>query len=59
MKYGKIRIEDGYLIFTKHMMINSLPCKDILWAYKRRESERRGGRESVLFPIIWSSIQAA
>ena len=38
MKYGKIRIEDGYLIFTKHMMINSLPCKDILWAYKRRES---------------------
>lgn len=38
MKYGKIRVEDGYLIFTKHMMMNSLPCKDILWAYKRRES---------------------
>lgn len=37
MKYGKIRIEDGYLIFTKHMMMNNLPCKDILWAYMRRE----------------------
>ena len=28
MKYGKIRIEDGFLVFTRHMMINSLPCKD-------------------------------
>ena len=37
MKYGKIRIEDGYLIFTKHMMMNNLRCKDILWAYMRRE----------------------
>lgn len=37
MKYGKIRIEDGYLIFTKHMMMNNLPCRDILWAYMRRE----------------------
>lgn len=37
MRYGKIRIEDGYLIFTKHMMVNNLPCKDILWAYMRRE----------------------
>lgn len=37
MKYGKIRIEDGYLIFFKHMMTNNLPCKDILWAYMRRE----------------------
>lgn len=46
MKYGKIRIEDGYLIFTKHMMLNSLPCKDILWAYMRRESadENEGRR---------------
>ena len=37
MKYGKIRVEDGYLVFTRHMMINSLPCKDIVWAYMRRE----------------------
>lgn len=37
MKFGKIRIEDGYLVFTKRMMINNLPCKDILWAYMRRE----------------------
>lgn len=39
MKYGKIRIEDGNLAFTRHMMMNSLPCKDIMWAYKRREGE--------------------
>ena len=39
MKYGKIRIEDGNLIFSKHMMMNYLPCKDILWAYKRKEGE--------------------
>ncbi|HIZ21575.1 MAG TPA: tyrosine-protein phosphatase [Candidatus Blautia faecigallinarum] len=37
MKYGKIRIEDGYLVFTRHMMSNNLPCRDILWAYLRRE----------------------
>ena len=37
MKYGKIRIEDGNLIFAKRMLINYLPCKDILWAYMRRE----------------------
>ena len=38
MKYGKIRIEDGNLIFSKHMMMNYLPCKDILWAYKSTEA---------------------
>ena len=27
MKYGKIRIEDGNFIFSKHMMMNYLPCK--------------------------------
>lgn len=37
MKYGKIRIEEGNLVFIKHMMTNNLPCKDILWAYMRRE----------------------
>ncbi|MGI6070821.1 MAG: tyrosine-protein phosphatase [Blautia sp.] len=37
MKYGKIRIDDGNLIFTKRMMTNSLPCEDILWAYRRKE----------------------
>lgn len=48
MKYGKIRIEDGYLIFTKHMMINSLPCRDILWAYMRREgNEEEAGRQII------------
>lgn len=48
LKYGKIRIEDGYLIFTKHMMINSLPCRDILWAYMRREgNEEEEGRQII------------
>ena len=25
MRYGKIRIEDGFFVFTRHMMLNSLP----------------------------------
>lgn len=37
MRYGKIRIEENNLIFTKRMMTNSLPCNDILWAYRRKE----------------------
>ena len=39
MKYGKIRIEDGFLVFTRHMMINSLPCRGHcvgLYAKRRR-----------------------
>ena len=42
MKYGKIRIEDGNFIFSKHMMMNYLPCRDILWAYKRKEGIEGG-----------------
>ena len=42
MKSGKIRIEDGFLVFTRHMMINSLPCKDIVWAYMRKEGADNG-----------------
>lgn len=48
MRYGKIRIEDGYLVFTKHMMINSLPCKDILWAYLRREGADSSARKQLI-----------
>ena len=33
MRFGKIRIEDGNFIFAKRMMVNMLPCEDILWAY--------------------------
>ena len=47
MKYGKIRIEDGNLIFTKHMMANYLPCRDILWAYKRREGVEGGVQKQI------------
>lgn len=47
MKYGKIRIEDGNLIFAKHMMMNYLPCKDILWAYKRREGVEGGVQKQI------------
>ena len=42
MKYGKIRIEDGFLVFTRHMMINNLPCKDIVLAYMRKEGADEG-----------------
>ena len=37
MKFGKIRIEDGNMIFTKRVKTNTLPCSEILWAYRRRE----------------------
>ena len=37
MRYGKIRIEDGFFVFNRHMMLNSLPCRDIVWAYMSRE----------------------
>ena len=43
MRYGKIRIEDGYLAYSRHMMLNSLPCKDIVWAYMRREGDDSPG----------------
>ena len=42
MRFGKIRIEDGNLIFARHMMLNNLPCKDIIWAYMRREGVEGG-----------------
>lgn len=45
MKYGKIRIEDGNFIFSKHMMMNYLPCKDIIWAYKRKEGVEGGAQK--------------
>ena len=47
MKYGKIRIEDGNFIFTKHMMTNYLPCKDILWAYRRKEGIEGGVQKQI------------
>lgn len=42
MKYGKIRIEDGNLLFVKRMIMNSLPCRDIVWAYMRKEGLESG-----------------
>ncbi len=39
MRYGKIRVEDGNLIFFRHMIQNNLPCRDIVWAYIQREGE--------------------
>lgn len=47
MKYGKIRIEDGHLVFTRHMMINHLPCRDILWIYKRQEGVEGGVQKQI------------
>lgn len=47
MKYGKIRIQDGNLIFVKHMMVNNLPCKDIMWAYMWRETSDKGERKQI------------
>ncbi|MDO5135304.1 MAG: tyrosine-protein phosphatase [Eubacteriales bacterium] len=50
MKYGKIRIENGCLSFYKRMMLNNLPCSDIMWVYMRREgesSQERGGKQVI------------
>ena len=38
MKYGRIRIEDGWLYHTSHMLSGSIPISDIVWAFHRRES---------------------
>ena len=43
MKYGKIKIEGGDLLFVKHMIMNSLPCRDIVWAYMRKEAAESAG----------------
>ena len=37
MRYGKIQLENGNLIFTKRVKTNLLPCSEILWAYRRKE----------------------
>ena len=47
MKYGKIKIEDGNLLFVKRMIMNSLPCRDIVWAYKRKEAAEGGGQKQL------------
>ena len=52
MRYGKIRIEDGFFVFNRHMMLNSLPCKDILWAYMRREGADRTGEKQLIINYL-------
>lgn len=52
MRYGKIRIEDGFFVFTRHMMLNSLPCKDILWAYMRREGTDKTGEKQLIINYL-------
>ena len=47
MKYGKIKIENGNLVFTRHMMTNHLPCRDILWVYKRQEGVEGGIQKQI------------
>lgn len=46
VQYGKIRIEGGQLIFKKHMIDNSLPCCDIVWAYRRKEYKQEEGTDN-------------
>ena len=37
MRFGKIRIENGNFLFVRHMILNSIPCTDIVWAYIKHE----------------------
>ena len=43
MKFGKIRIENKNLIFTKRMRINSLPCEEIVFADRDTQIRRDDG----------------
>lgn len=52
MKYGKIKIEEGNLLFVKHMILNSLPCKDILWAYMRKEGAEGGEQKQLTITYL-------
>lgn len=52
MKYGKIRLEDGNLLFVKHMIMNSLPCKDIVWAYMRKEGVESGEQKQLTITYL-------
>lgn len=54
MRYGKIRIENGNLIFIRHMIANTLPCTDILWAYLKRESSEAGNEKQL--PVTYLCI---
>ena len=54
MKFGKIRIEDGQLIYIRHMIWNHMPCKDIVWAYKRREMTQEGSTGNILVKQVVS-----
>ena len=42
MRFGKIRIEDGEIHFSQHMIMNSVPCGDVVWAYHHRDSLDHG-----------------
>lgn len=52
MKYGKIKVEDGNLLFVKHMILNSLPCRDIVWAYMRKEGVEGGGQKQLTITYL-------
>lgn len=52
MRYGKIRIEDGFFVFNRHMMLNSLPCRDIVWAYMRREGADKTGEKQLIINYL-------
>lgn len=38
MRFGRIRIEDGFFIYNRHMMSNSIPVQDILWGYHKTQT---------------------
>ncbi|MBR2258059.1 MAG: tyrosine-protein phosphatase [Blautia sp.] len=48
MKYGKIHIEDGMIFYSSHMITNTIPCKDIIWAYHFRENAKASSADRSL-----------
>lgn len=49
MRYGKIRIEEGFIHFSTRMITNTVPSSDLVWAYHRRgpASDEMAGRTLV------------
>ncbi len=54
MKFGKVRIEDGEFIYYRHMVKNSFPIQDILWAYTAQVEEEKNspGKPQVLYHAL-------
>lgn len=52
MRFGRIRIEDGFFIYNRHMMSNSIPVQDILWGYQKTKTEEKRQERLLLSHVL-------